>query len=92
MPDNTSATARVDPEVDTVRAELATVREQQVEEWLRLVRFGSVIPRSVETSLSWRITRPLRLAETAIGVFRRDGAHRFWATTVSRLRRMVTRR
>jgi hypothetical protein len=55
------------------------------------VRHGSVIPRSVETSLSWRITRPVRLGETAIGVLRRDGANRFWATVRVRVRRMLAR-
>jgi hypothetical protein len=92
MPESSATPVEVDSDISAIRAELDAVRNQQVEEWLRLVRFGSVIPRSVETSLSWRITRPIRLAQTAVGVLRRDGAHRFWATTVSRLRRMVARR
>lgn len=78
---------------DVVRltALVETLQDQRVEEWVRLVRHGAVIPRSVENSLSWKITRPVRLAQTAVGVLRRDGANRFWATVRVRLRRVISR-
>ena len=77
--------------VTELEASVDRLQQESVEEWLRLVRHGSVVPRFVETSASWRITRPLRLAETAVGVLRREGAHRFWATVRGRLGRMLKR-
>jgi hypothetical protein len=72
--------------------QLAALQDAKVEEWVRLIRFGGTIPLAVERSLSWRLTRPVRLAETAMLVLRRDGANRFWATVFYRLRRLVTRK
>jgi hypothetical protein len=71
---------------------LAALQDEKVEEWVRLIRYGGTIPLVVERSLSWRITRPIRLAQTALLVLRRDGANRFWATVFYRLRRLVTRK
>jgi hypothetical protein len=70
---------------------LAALQSQRVEEWVALVRFGDVIPLAVENSLSWKLTRPVRLAQTAMKVLRRDGFNRFWATVRARLRRLVGR-
>jgi hypothetical protein len=72
-------------------AALAALQDQRVEEWIALVRYGSVIPLAVENSLSWRITRPIRLMQTAAKVLRQDGSHRFWATARSRVRRRFGR-
>jgi hypothetical protein len=80
------------PDVARLRAELAALQDARVDEWLRLVRFGGVIPLNVERSLSWRLTRPVRLAETAVGVLRRDGSARFWSAVRVRLGRLVRRR
>lgn len=71
---------------------LAALQDQRVEDWVRLIRYGGTIPLVVERSLSWRLTRPVRLAQTAMLVLRRDGANRFWATVFYRLRRLVTRK
>jgi hypothetical protein len=84
--------AEAESDVAALRAELARLREQNVEEWIRAIRYGSTIPLAVEQSLSWRLTRPVRLAQTAWKVLRQDGVHRFWATTLYRLRRLVGRR
>lgn len=73
-------------------ARIADVEDQKVEEWVRLVRYSSTVPLSVERSLSWRLTRPVRLAQTAALVYRRDGANRFWSTVFYRLRRLVSRK
>ena len=75
-----------------ISARLSEVQDLKVEEWVRLVRHSSTVPLAVERSLSWRLTRPVRLAQTAILVYRRDGSHRFWTTVRYRLRRMVTKR
>lgn len=77
---------------DELRAELAALRAQKVDDWLEQIRYGSVIPLAVESSLSWRLTRPVRLAQTAVGVLRRDGAARFWSTARARLARQAGRR
>jgi hypothetical protein len=68
-------------------AELRELKDQQVEEWVRLIRFGAVVPLAIEESLSWKLTRPVRLAQTALRVLRRDGAHTFIATARARLGR-----
>lgn len=73
-------------------AELAALQNEKVEQWVRLIRFGGTIPLAVERSLSWRLTRPVRLAQTAMLVLRRDGLNRFWATVLYRLRRLAARR
>lgn len=75
-----------------LRAQLETLQNQRVEEWVHLIRYGGTVPAAVERSLSWRITRPVRLAQTAMLVLRRDGANRFWATVFYRLRRLAKRR
>jgi hypothetical protein len=85
-----SAIPDFDKAVDA-REALAALQSQRVEEWVALVRFGDVIPLSVENSLSWKLTRPVRLAQTAVKVLRRDGITRFWATVRARLRRLVGR-
>jgi hypothetical protein len=72
--------------------QLAALQDQKVEDWVRLIRYGGTIPLAVERSLSWRITRPIRLGQTALLVLRRDGANRFWATVFYRLRRLATRK
>ena len=79
-------------DAEQLAAELAALQDQKVEDWVRLIRFGGTIPLAVERSLSWRMTRPVRLAQTAVLVLRRDGANRFWATVLYRLRRLVTRK
>lgn len=71
---------------------LAALQDQRVEDWLAMIRRTDVVPVAVERSLSWRLTRPVRLGQTAVRVLRRDGASRFWATVLYRLRRLVTRR
>ncbi|WBU37782.1 hypothetical protein [Homoserinibacter sp. YIM 151385] len=80
-----------DAEISALRAELRRAQDQQVERWLHLVRHGEVVPASIERSLSWRLTRPVRLAQTAAGVLRREGPNKFWAIVRSRLRRLVRR-
>jgi hypothetical protein len=74
-----------------LEARLAALQNARVEEWLRLVRHGDIIPSAVERSVSWRLTRPVRLAQTAAGVLRRDGLDTFRAIAVARLRRMAGR-
>lgn len=68
-----------------LRRELADLQDQQVEDWVRLIRYGAVVPLTIEESLSWKLTRPVRLAQTALRVLRRDGAHTFIAIARSRL-------
>lgn len=75
-----------------LEARLEALQNERVEEWVRLVRYSSTVPIAVERSLSWRLTRPVRLAQTAALVYRRDGANRFWSTVFYRLRRLVTRK
>ena len=59
-------------ELARLQAVVSSLQDQKVEEWVRLVRFGSVIPRAVETSVSWRITRPIRLGQGAEVPLRKD--------------------
>lgn len=80
-----------DLELARLRSSLAAVQNQQVERWLHLVRHGDVVPASIERSLSWRLTRPVRLAQTAGRVLRREGPNKFWAIARTRLRRLVRR-
>jgi hypothetical protein len=84
-PSPTDADARA--KIARLESQVSELKDARVEDWVRLVRYGSVVPLAVETSLSWRVTRPVRLAQTAVGVLRRDGANRFWATVRARLRR-----
>lgn len=70
----------------------AALQNARVEEWVRMIRDADIVPVSVERSLSWRLTRPVRLGQTAIKVLRQDGWTRFWATVYYRLRRLVTRK
>lgn len=70
---------------------IEALENEKVEDWVRLIRFGGTIPLAVENSLSWRLTRPIRLGQTAMLVLRRDGFNKFWATVFYRLRRLVTR-
>jgi hypothetical protein len=74
-----------------LEARLAALQNARVEEWLRLIRHGDVIPAAVERSVSWRLTRPVRLAQTAAGVLRRDGLDTFRSIAITRLRRMAGR-
>lgn len=76
----------------SLAARLEAVQNAKVEAWVRLVRYSSTVPIAVERSLSWRLTRPVRLAQTAALVYRRDGANRFWSTVFYRLRRLATRK
>ena len=71
---------------------LRALQNVRVEEWVRMIRDADIVPISVERSLSWRLTRPVRLGQTAIKVYRQDGPTRFWATVGYRLRRLVTRK
>ncbi len=80
-----------EPDAAELAARLAALQNEKVEDWVRLIRFGGTIPLAVETSLSWRMTRPVRLAQTAVLVLRRDGFNKFWATVFYRLRRLVAR-
>jgi hypothetical protein len=75
-----------------LRGEVSQLQNQRVDEWVRLIRFGAVVPLAVEESLSWKLTRPVRLAQTAIRVLRRDGMNQFLATARGRIRRMVTKK
>lgn len=81
-----------DSEAESLRAELRALQNQKVEEWVRLIRYGGTVPLAIERSLSWRITRPLRLMQTAVTVLRRDGLNRFLATVNYRLKRLVRAR
>jgi len=85
-------TASSAAELERLEHAVEALQNQRVEDWVRLVRHGSVIPLSVEKSLSWRITRPVRLGQTAVDVLRRDGANRFISTARVRLRRLLSRR
>jgi hypothetical protein len=71
---------------------LAALQDERVADWVAMIRGAEIVPVAVERSLSWRLTRPVRLGETAVRVLRRDGAGRFWATVFYRLRRLATRR
>jgi hypothetical protein len=71
---------------------LAALQDERVEDWLSMIRRADIVPVAVERSLSWRITRPVRLGQTAMQVLRRDGWRRFWATVLYRLRRLASRR
>lgn len=73
-------------------AQLAALQNERVEDWVRMIRQADIVPAAVERSLSWRLTRPVRLGQTAMRVLRRDGAGRFWATVFYRLRRLASRR
>lgn len=79
--------AELRDELALVSAQLDSVRDQQVEEWVRLIRFGAVVPLAIEESLSWKLTRGVRFAQTAGRVLRRDGAHTFVAIARARLAR-----
>jgi len=74
-------------ENERLSAAVIELQNQRVDEWVRLIRYGAVVPRSIEDSLSWKLTRPVRLAQTATRVLRRDGLHTFAATVRARLRR-----
>jgi hypothetical protein len=87
----TRETSTSDAERDELRGQLVALQNERVEDWVRLIRYGATVPLAVERSLSWRITRPLRLVQTAFTVLRRDGANRFFATVLYRLRRLVRR-
>jgi hypothetical protein len=71
---------------------LAALQDERVADWVTMIRGSEIVPVAVERSLSWRLTRPVRLGQTAVRVLRRDGAGRFWATVLYRLRRLATRR
>ncbi|MEO8095852.1 MAG: hypothetical protein ABI632_13100 [Pseudolysinimonas sp.] len=73
-------------------AQLAALQNERVEDWVRMIRQAAIVAAAVERSLSWRLTRPVRLGQTAVRVLRRDGAGRFWATVFYRLRRLASRR
>jgi len=72
-------------------ARLEALQNERVADWVALIRGSEIVPVAVERSLSWRLTRPVRLAQTAVRVLRRDGFGRFLATVVYRLRRLVSR-
>ncbi len=88
---SSSTSAPAPAKTKELQQQLDTLQNERVEEWVRLIRFGGTIPLAVESSLSWRLTRPVRLAQTAMLVLRRDGANRFWATVFYRLRRLAGR-
>jgi hypothetical protein len=84
--------AALEAENSELRASIVGLQNARVEEWVALIRYGSTVPLAVERSFSWRVTRPIRLAQTAVLVYKRDGANRFWATVFYRIRRLVTRK
>jgi hypothetical protein len=49
-------------EHETAERELAELRDAVLEDWLHAVQAVSGEVREMERSLSWRITKPLRLA------------------------------
>jgi len=78
-------------EVERLTRELETLREQKVDDWLQQIRYGSVVPLGVERSLSWRITKPIRLVDAAITVVRHDGVERLIALLRARRARRAGR-
>jgi len=78
-------------EAERLARELDRLRDQKVDEWLEQIRYGSVVPLGVERSLSWRITKPIRLAEAAITVVRYDGFGRLMALLRARRARRAGR-
>lgn len=88
----TRGTGRAAAAASDAEAQLAALQNERVEDWLSMIRRADIVPVAVERSLSWRLTRPVRLGQTAVKVLRRDGAGRFWATVFYRLRRLASRR
>jgi hypothetical protein len=54
--------SRLAPEDNAAERELAELREAVLDDWLHAIEGVSGEIQKMENSLSWRITRPLRLA------------------------------
>lgn len=94
-PDAESASTEVErlrTERDQLMRRVGELQTQHVREWLDLIKSGTVVPLHVANSFSWRVTRPLRLAGTAMTLLRREGAGTVWAAVLERLRRLTGRR
>lgn len=75
-------------ERDRLQRTIDELRDQQVSDWLGLLQNSSVVPMSVQRSLSWRITAPIRLASASVHMVRTQG----YKTTAATIRQWVGRR
>jgi hypothetical protein len=63
----------VTDDIETLRAERDALLERDVQAWLVWARDEAPAYRQFETSISWRITKPIRWAGTFVRKVRSDG-------------------
>ena len=60
-------------EIETLRAERDALLERDVQAWLVWARDEAPAYRQFETSISWRVTKPIRWVGTFVRKVRSDG-------------------
>lgn len=81
----------MDDELARVRAERDALLEHDVETWLADVKANAVGMRAFESSLSWRVTKPLRAAGAFARLTRSDGLGTAVSTAAGVVRKRVQR-
>ena len=79
-----------DSEADRLRAEVDLLLNNDVAAWLKVVRAKSAVASDYENSLSWRITRPLRLARSFQVKVREDGVRSAVGQAATRVRQKLS--
>lgn len=81
-----AASSDATPEIDGLRRELDALRNGAIDRWLTMALEEGRQVRDFESSLSWRVTRPLRLAGVVTRSVRAVGFASTVRLAISRLR------
>jgi hypothetical protein len=86
LPASSDPLAELQAENDDLRAQLDFVRNHSLDTWLRVVHSSGIAVRDYENTLSWRVTRPLRLVRRVQVAVREMGIGPVVAAGVRRIR------
>lgn len=78
--------AELQAENEALRAQLDAARNESLDAWLRVMHHSGVAARDYERTLSWRVTRPLRVARRIQIAVREVGVSGVAVTALGRLR------
>lgn len=79
-------------DIETLRAERDALIERDVHAWLVWARDEAPAYRQFETSLSWRVTKPIRWAGTFVRKVRSDGFVAAVGTAFTVVKQRISRR
>lgn len=77
----------LEKECAQLQTQLDEMSNEATSRWLKAVQYESVVIREIQNSLSWKITKPLRMIRHYQRAFSRLGVRRAWMVVIGRLRR-----